>query len=90
MSKGKSSAKKPSIWYRRSRIGILIGCVLMACSLILRWKMGNSAVEASSLSWFQPTAHIWMLIALFVNLWTHPADMFEPKATHDEKDDAKT
>ena len=89
MSGRNSSTEKPSVWYQRSRIGVLIGCLLLASTLILRWKMGNAAVEASSLYWLQPIGTGLMLIAGFVNLWTHTADLSEPKPKRDEKDGTK-
>jgi|GEM_PF-6453323 len=89
MSEGASSAKKTSVWYRRSRVGMLIGGVLLGSAIILRWKLGNAAVEQSSLYWLQPVAFLWMGVSCFVNLWTHPTDMFEPKPEHKQKDDTK-
>lgn len=68
---------------------MLLGVLLVSCSLILRWMMGNAAVEASSLYWLQPVAYIWMVIVSFVNLWTHPTDMFESKPTNKEDDITK-
>lgn len=89
MSKKFMSASQPSVWYKRSRWGMWLGALLLAGTVILRWKMGNSAVESSSLNRLHWVAFIWTLIALFVNLWTRPADMFELKPKHDEKDDTK-
>lgn len=88
MSERKSSTKKPSIWYRRSRIGILIGCVLLGSALMIRWKMGNTVVEQSRLYWLQPVGTVLIIIAGLVNLWTHPKDIFGAKPSHEEIDDA--
>lgn len=89
MSKRPPTTDKGSVWYQRSRIGMLIGSLLLGIALLLRWKMGNAAVEASSLYWLHPAGMVVMIIATFVNLWTHPTDMFELKPKHDEKDITK-
>lgn len=89
MSERESSTKRPSIWYRRSRIGLLIGCVVLSSALVVRWMMGNTAVEQSRLYWLQPIGNVLTIIAGFVNLWTHPKDILGTVPPHEVKDDAR-
>jgi hypothetical protein len=89
MSERESSTQMPSLWHQRSRIGLMIGCVLLSSALLVRWMMGNTAVEQSHLYWLQPIGTVLMIIAGFVNLWTHPKDVLGSVPPHVVKDDAR-
>lgn len=89
MSKPPSSNKSVSVWYQRSRFGFLLAALLLCTSLILRWKMGNTAVEASGFYWLQPAGMVVMIIASFVNLWTNPKEVLGDRTKSENEGDTR-